>query len=178
MTASSTSTSTRALLQLFAVDHPLVQAPMAGVSTAAMAAAVANAGALESIGVGATDASGARAMIADFRQRSARSLNVNVFCHAPARADAKREAAWLDRLRPEYSRVGARPGYFAHPHVMRRAGRRGVESQPTTRDQPSPEGQRTRGAPPKAKADGGPNPGGATDYFASAATAVAFIAPA
>jgi nitronate monooxygenase len=112
MTASSTST--RALLQLFAVVHPLVQAPMAGVSTPAMAAAVANAGALGSIGVGATDAGGARAMIADFRQRSARSLHVNVFCHAPARADAKREAAWLDRLRPEYSRAGAAPPASLH----------------------------------------------------------------
>jgi nitronate monooxygenase len=114
MTASSTSASPRALLQLFAVDHPLVQAPMAGVSTAAMAAAVANAGALGSIGVGATDPDGARAMIADFRQRSARSLNVNVFCHAPARANAKREAAWLDRLRPEYSRMGAAPAASLH----------------------------------------------------------------
>lgn len=97
MTASSTSTSTRALLQLFAVDHPLVQAPMAGVSTAAMAAAVANAGALESIGVGATDASGARAMIADFRQRAARSLSVNVFqtgaAMAPVRGDTGDDAS-------------------------------------------------------------------------------------
>jgi nitronate monooxygenase len=112
MMASSSSTSPGSLLQLFAIDHPLVQAPMAGVSTAAMAAAVANAGALGSIGVGATDADGARAMIGDFRQRSVRSLNVNVFCHTPARADAKREAAWLERLRPEYSRVGAVPPEF------------------------------------------------------------------
>lgn len=112
MTASSTST--RALLELFAVEHPLVQAPMAGVSTAAMAAAVSNAGALGSIGVGATNADGARAMIADFRQRSARSLNVNVFCHAPARADAKREATWLEQLRPEFSRVGGAPPASLH----------------------------------------------------------------
>jgi nitronate monooxygenase len=98
-----------ALLQLLAIEHPIVQAPMAGVSTPAMAAAVANAGALGSIGVGATDAAGARAMIAAFRERSSRSLNVNVFCHAPAKADAAREAAWIDRFRPEFDRLGAAP---------------------------------------------------------------------
>lgn len=98
-----------ALLQLLAIDHPIVQAPMAGVSTPAMAAAVANAGALGSIGVGATDAAGARAMIAAFGERSSRSLNVNVFCHAPAKADAAREAAWIARFRPEFERLGAAP---------------------------------------------------------------------
>ena len=87
---------------------------MAGVSSPAMAAAVANAGALGSLGVGATDAAGARKMIADFRQRSTRSLGVNVFCHAPARADADREAAWLDRLRPAYTGVAAAPPAVLH----------------------------------------------------------------
>jgi nitronate monooxygenase len=82
---------------------------MAGVSTPAMAAAVANAGALGSIGVGATDAAGARAMIAAFRELSSHSLNVNVFCHAPSKADAAREAAWIERFRPEFERLGAAP---------------------------------------------------------------------
>ncbi len=86
---------------------------MAGVSTPAMAAAVANAGALGSIGVGATDAAGARAMIGAFRQLSSRSLNVNVFCHAPAKADAAKEAAWIARFRPEFERLGAEP-----PHAL------------------------------------------------------------
>jgi nitronate monooxygenase len=97
------------LLRLLAIEHPLVQAPMAGVSTPAMAAAVANAGALGSLGVGSTDAAGARAMIAAFRERSNRSLNVNVFCHAPAKPDPAREAAWIARFRPEFDRLGAAP---------------------------------------------------------------------
>jgi nitronate monooxygenase len=74
-----------------------------------MAAAVSNAGALGSIGVGATNASGARRMVAAFRGRSQRSLNVNVFCHAPARADRAREASWIERLRPEFARLDATP---------------------------------------------------------------------
>jgi nitronate monooxygenase len=82
---------------------------MAGVSTPAMAAAVSNAGALGSIGVGATDAAGARRMMAEVRARSGRSLNVNVFCHRPPRADATLEAAWLAQLRPHFERFGASP---------------------------------------------------------------------
>lgn len=101
--------ATRRLLELLRIDSPIIQAPMAGVSTPAMAAAVSNAGALGSVGVGATDAAGASRMIAEFRERSSRSLNVNVFCHSPARADAAREARWIERLRPEFERVGASP---------------------------------------------------------------------
>jgi len=74
-----------------------------------MAAAVSDAGALGSIGVGATNAAGAQRMISAFRDRSRRSLNVNVFCHAPARADSAREAHWLELLRPEFARPGATP---------------------------------------------------------------------
>ena len=96
------------LLEMLAIDLPIVQAPMAGVSSPAMAAAVANAGALGSIGVGATDAEGARRMIAAVRERSKRSLNVNVFCHQPATSDCTLEAAWLDRLRPHFERFGAK----------------------------------------------------------------------
>src|SRR5689334_12991080 len=97
------------LLQTFGIDLPIVQAPMAGVSSPALAAAVANAGALGSIGVGATDAEGASGMIAEVRARCTRSLNVNVFCHRPPQADAAREAAWLEHLRPQFERFGARP---------------------------------------------------------------------
>lgn len=97
------------LLETLGIDLPIIQAPMAGVSSPAMAAAVANAGALGSIGVGATNAEGARKMIAAVRERSARSLNVNVFCHRPPRADATLEAAWLAHLRPRFEQFGARP---------------------------------------------------------------------
>jgi nitronate monooxygenase len=82
---------------------------MAGVSSAAMAAAVSNAGALGSIGVGATDAAGARKMIAAVRERTKRSLNVNVFCHQPAMADSALEAEWLEHLRPHFECLGAKP---------------------------------------------------------------------
>jgi nitronate monooxygenase len=99
----------RDLLKLLEIELPIVQAPMAGVSTPAMAAAVSNAGALGSIGVGATTANGAREMIAKVRELSKRSLHVNVFCHAPPEADAAREAAWIERLRPAFEELKAEP---------------------------------------------------------------------
>jgi nitronate monooxygenase len=88
---------------------PIIQAPMAGVSTPAMAAGVSNAGALGSIGVGATDAVGARAMIDAVRAGTNRPFNVNLFCHRPARADPDKEAAWIATLRPLFARYGAEP---------------------------------------------------------------------
>ena len=97
------------LLDILGIELPIIQAPMAGVSTPAMAAAVSNAGALGSIGVGATDAAGARRMIAAVRERSQRPLNVNLFCHQPARADRAIEAGWLEHLRPLFARFGAQP---------------------------------------------------------------------
>lgn len=97
------------LLELLGIDFPIVQAPMAGVSTPELAAAVSNAGALGSLGVGAADGDGARRMIAAFRERSRRSLNVNVFCHEPATADPAVETAWLELLRPHFERYGAKP---------------------------------------------------------------------
>ena len=97
------------LLERLRIDAPIIQAPMAGVSTPELAAAVSNAGGLGSIGVGATTAAGARTMIARFRALSPRSLNVNVFCHAPPRRDPAREARWIELLRPELARLGATP---------------------------------------------------------------------
>jgi len=77
------------LLELLDIQWPIIQAPMAGIDTPALAAAVSNAGGLGSLGVGATNADGVRKMISGFRALSARSLNVNVFCHKPAKLDAK-----------------------------------------------------------------------------------------
>ncbi len=101
--------SARRLLQLLQTDLPIIQAPMAGTSSPALAAAVADAGALGSVGVGAVNAASAEKMLADFLARSSRSLNVNVFCHEPAHNHPDREAAWIERLRPEFRRVGSEP---------------------------------------------------------------------
>lgn len=97
------------LLSRIGITLPIVQAPMAGVSTPAMAAAVSNAGALGSIGVGASSTSAARAMIREVRQATGSPFNVNVFCHRPAIADFACEAQWIDRLAPIFLEHGAQP---------------------------------------------------------------------
>lgn len=101
--------STRHFISLLGIDLPIIQAPMAGVSSPLMAAAVSEAGGLGSIGVGATDAVGARAMIAAVRERTRKPFNVNLFCHRPAIVDAAREQAWIDRFRPAFAEYGAQP---------------------------------------------------------------------
>jgi nitronate monooxygenase len=103
------------LLARLKIETPIVQAPMAGTSTPALAAAVSNAGALGSIAVGAMDARGARAEIAAVRAATDRAFNVNVFCHARPRADPVREAAWLAALAPAFAAFGATPPAALRP---------------------------------------------------------------
>jgi len=91
------------------VTLPIIQAPMAGVSTPEMAAAVSNAGALGSIAIGSVDSVTARQMIVAVRALTQRPFNVNVFCHQPAVADERRERAWLAHLASEFARFGATP---------------------------------------------------------------------
>lgn len=100
---------TRLLLNRLGIALPIIQAPMAGVSTPAMAAAVSNAGGLGSLSVGATDVHGARAAIAAMRAATDRPFNINLFCHQPAVADPAREARWIERLRPAFAAFGAEP---------------------------------------------------------------------
>lgn len=98
-----------ALLNALGMSVPIIQSPMAGVSSPEMAAAVSNSGGLGSLGVGAMTAEKAREAIHKFRELSDGPLNVNVFVHQPARADAAKEAAWLARLSPEFELFGASP---------------------------------------------------------------------
>jgi nitronate monooxygenase len=91
--------------------HPssLIQAPMAGVSTPQLAAAVSNAGGVGSISIGAMNLTQARDALLQTRQLTAHPFNVNVFCHAPAQHDAVRTAAWLQHLRPLFAEFDASP---------------------------------------------------------------------
>lgn len=89
------------------MQYPIIQAPMVGVSTPRLAAAVSNAGGLGSLGIGAGTAAQGRQMIEATRALTEKPFNVNVFCHASARRDPAREAAWLNYLAPLFAEVGA-----------------------------------------------------------------------
>lgn len=95
-----------AFLARLGIQLPLIQAPMAGVSTPELAAAVSNAGGLGSLGIGPSSLEQAKTMIEQTRALSSRPFNINLFCHAPAQPDAEREAAWLEHLRPLFDEVG------------------------------------------------------------------------
>lgn len=97
------------ILDRLDLSIPLIQAPMAGVSTPAMAAAVSNAGGLGSIAVGAGDAVSARRGIGELRALTDRAFNVNLFVHPAPRVDLEREAAWLRWLVPVFAEYGAEP---------------------------------------------------------------------
>ncbi|WP_148864816.1 NAD(P)H-dependent flavin oxidoreductase [Marinobacter fonticola] len=88
------------------VPYPIIQAPMVGVSTPELAAAVSNAGGLGSIGVGGSTVDAARKAIEHTHQLTAKPFNVNVFCHRPAQADNEREADWLSYLQPFFDEFG------------------------------------------------------------------------
>ncbi len=97
------------LLARLGMDHPIIQAPMAGTSTPAMAAAVCNAGGLGSLGLASAGADGARKMIAETQALTNRAINVNLFCHQTFAPDPARDARWIETLRGEFAKFGAEP---------------------------------------------------------------------
>ncbi|HEX4273208.1 MAG TPA: nitronate monooxygenase [Rhizomicrobium sp.] len=97
------------LLTRIGVELPIFQAPMAGTSTPAMAAAVSETGALGGISVAAVDTKGAGEMIRATQALTSRPFNLNVFCHRRATPDAAVETAWIARFRPEFEGLGAEP---------------------------------------------------------------------
>ncbi len=96
----------RRLTDLLRIEHPLVLAPMAGVGTVELAAAVCRAGGLGSIGCAAMQPQAATQAIERLRSLAKRPINVNFFCHSPARPGPQREQAWLGRLAPYYRELG------------------------------------------------------------------------
>jgi nitronate monooxygenase len=92
--------------QLFGIDVPIIQAPMAGVQGSRLAIAVSNAGGLGSLPCAMLSADGLAQELATIKAHTARPFNVNFFCHTPPAIDADREAAWLAALSPYYREFG------------------------------------------------------------------------
>lgn len=103
------------LIERLGLSTPIFQAPMAGVSTAQMAAAVSEAGGLGGIAVGGGDAETAARMIAATQALTGRPFNVNLFVHATPVADVVREAAWLEALAPTFAALGVVPPQTLKP---------------------------------------------------------------
>ncbi|MDH1263411.1 nitronate monooxygenase [Pseudomonas sp. GD03944] len=95
--------------RLLGIEYPIIQAPMAGTATPAMAAAVSNAGGLGSISIAAVNAAAGQKMIAETRAATDKPFNINVFCNQPSTPNAAQEQAWLEHLRPFFAEFGASP---------------------------------------------------------------------
>lgn len=88
------------------IKYPIIQAPMAGVSTPQLAAAVSNAGGLGMLGLGSSSVEKAQKMIEETRSLSERPLGVNLFCHRSAVKDHDNEEQWLNYLKPLFEAAG------------------------------------------------------------------------
>ncbi|WP_249204549.1 NAD(P)H-dependent flavin oxidoreductase [Acetobacter thailandicus] len=88
---------------------PIIQAPMAGVTTPALAAAVSNAGGMGSLGLGAVNAATAATLIKEMQEKTAQPFNVNFFTHDEPRRDPISEQRWLTCLAPLFKTFGSSP---------------------------------------------------------------------
>jgi nitronate monooxygenase len=94
---------------LFEIELPIIQAPMAGSVGSEMVIAVSEAGGLGSLPCAMLNPEQMRAEIGIIRQRTSRPINLNFFCHRPPQADAAREGAWKRRLESYYLELGLDP---------------------------------------------------------------------
>jgi len=101
--------ASRPLLDLLGIELPIVQAPMAGAMDVELAAAVSEAGGLGSLPTAMLTPRQIREQIGALRDRTAKPINLNFFCHSPPVLDNAREAAWRDRLAPYYRELGVDP---------------------------------------------------------------------
>ena len=101
------------LRDLFGIDLPVIQAPMAGVQLGALAAAVSGAGGLGSLPCAMLTPESIAKELQLIRSRTDRPLNVNFFCHVNPAADAAREARWREALAPYYKEFGVDPASIA-----------------------------------------------------------------
>jgi nitronate monooxygenase len=95
-----------ALTPLLGTEHPLIQAPMAGVQGAALAIAVSNAGALGSLPCAMLTPETLERELAAIAAGTSGPYNVNFFCHTQPEPDEAREAAWRFWLAPFYVEAG------------------------------------------------------------------------
>jgi nitronate monooxygenase len=101
------------LQELFGIDLPILQAPMAGVQGSALAVAVSNAGGLGALPCAMLSPDAMRQELSAIRAQTARPYNVNFFCHPQPVANAGREAAWRAALALYYEELGIDAGAVA-----------------------------------------------------------------
>ncbi len=94
---------------MFGIDHPLIQAPMAGVATPGLAAAVSNAGGLGSLGSAALAPEALLRQVDELRSLTDRPFNLNFFCHEAPELSGLSATGAQEGLRPVYDELDIGP---------------------------------------------------------------------
>ena len=94
---------------LFAIDHPLIQAPMAGVATPELAAAVSAAGGLGALGSAALTPEALLRQVDELRSLTDRPFNLNFFCHEVPELSDHDVTGVREGLGPLYDELGLGP---------------------------------------------------------------------
>lgn len=94
------------ILDLFGIELPIIQAPLAGATTSAMVIAASNAGGLGSMPAAMLSIEQLREELKTIRQHTQRPFNVNFFCHQPPPPDEQRARDWKNLLEPYYRELG------------------------------------------------------------------------
>lgn len=97
------------ITDLFGIDLPIIQAPMAGSQGSALAIAVSNAGGLGSQPCALLAPDGIRKELQAIAAATSKPCNVNVFVHKHPVSDRAREAAWRQQLAPYFAEYGIDP---------------------------------------------------------------------
>ncbi len=99
----------RRLLDLFNIEVPIVQAPMAGSMDWELVAAVSGAGGLGSLPCAMLNPAQLREQVGKIRDNTRNPINVNFFCHTPPVPNDACEAGWRERLAPYYRELAIDP---------------------------------------------------------------------
>lgn len=100
------TSSQQRFLDIFQTQHPIIQAPMAGVQDHRLAVAVSNAGGLGSLPAAMLSLDALKAELTQLSAKTDKPYNVNFFCHTPPTFSEAREAIWRAALKPYYDEMG------------------------------------------------------------------------
>jgi nitronate monooxygenase len=96
----------RRLLDLLNIEIPMIQAPMAGSDSVALARSVSSTGALGSLACALLGVDDVREAVRSLRHEMTRPFNLNFFTHTMEPPDAAALEKWKSFLAPHYKRWG------------------------------------------------------------------------
>ncbi|SPH17165.1 Putative monooxygenase [Defluviimonas aquaemixtae] len=103
------------LMTRLGLANPVIQAPMAGAGTPALASAASRAGSLGSLGAALMPPDAIRQAIQETRRATDRLFSINLLLVAPPLIDPARIERMRARLRPHFERLGIDPAGIPPP---------------------------------------------------------------